>query len=216
MQLVNIFDDIKLAYFYAAAIRIIADAAKSTTANSWLGALLLVIAAADMIGKQNLSQTTNPKFMNLQHRASRQLTASNRFLRLAVLSLTFGFVLLMKPLAFAAESRSKWMLDEQRACDRGSMQECLNLAVGHARGEVQGKKVERDANKSKQFTERAITAGNDGCRQGNLKYCYLLGVLYFEGELTPTDYGKGIEYARKACVGGYKEACEWLKNSGVQ
>lgn len=95
------------------------------------------------------------------------------------------------------------------------MQDCLLLAVSYARGDYLGKKIEKDGKLSKSYTGRAVELGTNGCRQGNLKFCYLLGVLNFEGQLVDTNHQKGIEYATKACTGGYKEACDWLKNSGL-
>ena len=95
------------------------------------------------------------------------------------------------------------------------MQDCLLLAVSYARGDYVGKKIEKDGKLSKNYTDRAVELGTNGCRQGNLKFCYLLGVIYFEGQLVDTNHQKGIEYATKACTGGYKEACDWLKNSGL-
>lgn len=135
-------------------------------------------------------------------------------------SLIFGLagVLLSTSLfstASAADTRHKWAQESDKACERGSMQDCLLLAVSYARGDYLGKKIEKDSKLSKNYTDRSIELGTNGCRQGNLKFCYMLGVLYFEGELVDTNFQKGIEHANKACTGGYKEACEWLKNSGL-
>jgi TPR repeat protein len=96
------------------------------------------------------------------------------------------------------------------------MQDCLNLALAYSRGAHNGKKIEKNSKLARQFGERALETGSAACRQGNLKNCYMVGLLYFEGEFVTSDFAKGLDYARKACVGGYKEACEWLKNSGVQ
>lgn len=115
----------------------------------------------------------------------------------------------------AAESRHKWAQEPDKACDRGSMPDCLLLAVSYARGDYLGKKIEKNDKLSKSYSTRAVELGTNGCRQGNLKFCYMLGVLFFEGELTDMNPQKGIEYTTKACTGGYKEACEWLKNSGL-
>lgn len=134
--------------------------------------------------------------------------------QLAAIALVTGMSL--SNFAAAADTRQKWTQDYEKGCEKGQMQECLNLAVAHARGEFNGRKTEKNVTLSKQFSTRAIEVGTAACRQGNLKNCYMLGVMYFEGELVATDYAKGIDYARKSCVGGYKEACEWLKNSGVQ
>jgi len=130
---------------------------------------------------------------------------------------TFVFIGSMLPLiATASDARLKSIQDYEKGCEKGQMQDCVSLALAYARGELGNKKIEKNPRVAKQFSDRAIETGSSACRQGNLKNCYMVGVMYFEGDLVATDYAKGIEYVRKACVGGYKEACEWLKNSGVQ
>lgn len=118
--------------------------------------------------------------------------------------------------ANSADSKSRWAVEFEKGCEKGQFTDCLNLATGYTRGEFKGKTVEKNPTLGKQYLDRAIEVGNSACRQGNLKTCYQIGVMHFEGMLVPTDFAKGIEYARKACVGGYKEACDWLKSSGVQ
>ncbi len=133
-----------------------------------------------------------------------------------LLALAGMFAIFLMPYhATAAETRHKWAQELEKGCERGSMPDCLDLAVSYARGDHKGKKVEKDRNLMSKFATRAVELGTNGCRQGNLKYCYNLGVLYFEGELVGTDHQKGIEHTRKACTGGYKEACDWLLNSGL-
>lgn len=134
--------------------------------------------------------------------------------------LTFGTLLLCTllngiPLASAAEIRQKWPQDYEEACERNSLQECLNLAVAYSRGEYAGKKVEKNPILAKNYIDRSIQLGTHGCQQGNLKFCYTLALLYFEGGLISTDFPKAIDYGNKACSGGLKEACEWLRNSGL-
>lgn len=136
--------------------------------------------------------------------------------------LSFAFytiVLLVSALAgntaSAAESRQKWAQEFDKSCERGLLQDCLMLAVIYARGDHNGKKVDKNPKLSKSYTDRSIELGTNGCKQGNLKFCYMLGVLYFEGQLVVTEYQKGLDYVNKACTGGYKEACEWLRNSGL-
>ena len=117
--------------------------------------------------------------------------------------------------ATAAETIPKWAQDFEKACERNSLQECLNLAVAYARGDHNGKKINKDPKLAKSYTDRSLELGTSGCKQGNLKYCYTLALLYFEGSLIDSDFQKAIEYGNKACTGGLKEACEWLRNSGL-
>lgn len=117
--------------------------------------------------------------------------------------------------ASAAETRQKWPEDHEKACERNSLQECLNLAVAYSRGEHAGKKVTKDPKLAKSYIDRSMQLGTNGCQQGNLKFCYTLAVLYFEGGLISTDFPKAIDYGNKACNGGLKEACEWLRDSGL-
>ncbi|MBI3774701.1 MAG: sel1 repeat family protein [Gammaproteobacteria bacterium] len=117
--------------------------------------------------------------------------------------------------AVAADVQPKWAQDFAKACDRNSLQECLNLAVAYSRGEHNGKKINKDPALAKSYTDRSMELGTVGCKQGNLKACYTLALLYFEGALIETDFSKSIEYGNKACAGGLKEACEWLRNSGL-
>jgi len=133
--------------------------------------------------------------------------------------LTLGTLLLCSFIglhsATAAEARPKWALDFEKACERNSLQDCLNLAVAFSRGELNGKKIDKDPKLAKNYTDRSVELGTAGCKQGNLKFCYTLALLYFEGGLITTDFPKAIEYGSKACTGGVKEACEWMRNSGM-
>lgn len=134
--------------------------------------------------------------------------------------LTLGTILLCASLlglrlATAAETQPKWAQDLEKACERNSLQECLNLAVAYSRGDHTGKKINKDLKLAKSYTDRSVELGTSGCRQGNLKYCYTLALLYFEGGLIDSDFPKALEYGNKACVGGLKEACEWLRSSGL-
>ncbi len=145
------------------------------------------------------------------------MTQSTRVARYQTLVTALVLAGLTQSVAIAAsETRQKWVVDFEKGCEKGVMQDCVNLAVAYARGDVSGRKIQKDPRLAKQYTDRVIETGNAACRQGNLKNCYMLGVMYFEGDLVPTDFAKGIDYARKACVGGYKESCDWLKNSGIQ
>jgi len=132
---------------------------------------------------------------------------------------TFGFLLLSSWLAnlpsATAAVPQKWVLDLEKACERNSLQDCLNLAVAYSRGSLTGKKIDRDPNLATSYTTRSVELGISGCKQGNLKSCYTLALLYFEGGLIASDFPKAIEYGNKACIGGLKEACEWLRNSGL-
>ncbi len=118
--------------------------------------------------------------------------------------------------AMAAEAQlPKWVQDFEKACERNSLQDCLNLSVAFYRGEHNGKKINKDPKLAKSYTDRSVELGTTGCKQGNLKACYTLALLYFEGGLIESDFPKSIEYGNKACTGGLKEACEWLHNSGL-
>lgn len=117
--------------------------------------------------------------------------------------------------AAATDVQPKWAQDFAKACERNSLQECLNLAVAYSRGDHNGKKINKDQSLAKNYTDRSMELGTVGCKQGNLKACYTLALLYFEGALIETDFPKSIEYGNKACTGGLKEACEWLHNSGL-
>jgi TPR repeat protein len=117
--------------------------------------------------------------------------------------------------ATAAEASPKWAQDLDKACERNSLQDCLNLAVAYARGEHAGKKINKDSMLAKSYVDRSVELGTSGCKQGNLKSCYTLALLYFEGGLIESDFPKAIEYGNKACTGGLKEACEWLRSSGL-
>ena len=115
----------------------------------------------------------------------------------------------------AAAPAPKWAQDFEKACARNSLQDCLNLAVAYTRGDHSGKKIDKDPNLAKSYTDRSVELGTSGCKQGNLKSCYTLALLYFEGGLINSDFPKSLDYGNKACVGGLKEACEWLRNSGL-
>ena len=117
--------------------------------------------------------------------------------------------------ATAAATPLKWVQDMEKACERNSLQDCLNLAVAYSRGDYNGKKLDRDAKLSKSYADRSIELGTNGCKQGNLKSCYTMALLYFEGGLINSDFQKSLEYGNKACVGGLKESCEWLRSSGL-
>lgn len=134
--------------------------------------------------------------------------------------LKFGIFLFCSLLASlqleaAAVTPPKWAQDFEKACDRNSLQDCLNLAVAYSRGEHSGKKIDKDPKLAKSYTDRSLEMGTSGCKQGNLKNCYLLALLYFEGGLINSDFPKALEYGNKACIGGLKEACEWLRSSGL-
>ncbi len=115
----------------------------------------------------------------------------------------------------AATAPPKWAQDFEKGCERNSLQDCLNLAVAYSRGDHSGKKIDKDLKLAKSYTDRSVDMGTNGCKQGNLKYCYTLALLYFEGGLINSDFTKALEYGNKACVGGLKEACEWLRSSGL-
>lgn len=125
-------------------------------------------------------------------------------------------VILTAPLfASAAETRPKWIQDLEKSCERKALQDCLNLAVAYSRGDYLGKKITKDPALAKGYIDRSLELGTNNCKQGNFKSCHLLALLYFEGGLITTDYPKAIEYGNKACAGGLKEACEWLRDSGL-
>ena len=119
------------------------------------------------------------------------------------------------PLASAAETRPKWTQDLEKSCERKSLQDCLNLAVAYSRGDFLGKKIGKDPTLAKSYIDRSLELGTNSCKQGQLKSCHTLALLYFEGGLIPTDFPKAIEYGTKACNGGLKEACVWLRDSGL-
>ena len=134
---------------------------------------------------------------------------------LGTLLLCAWLVSLASTAVAATVAPPKWAQDYEKACERNSLQDCLNLALAYSRGAFSGKKIDRDINLAKSYTTRSIDLGTSGCKQGNLKSCYTLALLYFEGGLIETDYPKSIDYGNRACGGGLKEACEWLRNSGL-
>jgi TPR repeat protein len=145
------------------------------------------------------------------------MNAHRLLLGLSIAAVAHVAVFITTPvLAAASDAKPKWVGEFEKGCEKGQMQDCVNLALAYSRGAHNGKKIEKDPKLARHFGERALQTGSTSCRQGNLKNCYMVGLLYFEGEFINSDFEKGLDYTRKACVGGYKEACEWLKNSGVQ
>jgi len=140
-------------------------------------------------------------------------TLKKSILTLGALLLCLCFVRL--DAATATETSPKWAQDFEKACERNSLQECLNLAVAYTRGDHSGKKINKDPKLAKSYTDRSVELGTSGCKQGNLKSCYTMALLYFEGGLLESDFPKAIEYGNKACTGGLKEACEWMHSSGL-
>ena len=102
-------------------------------------------------------------------------------------------------------------------CDAGVTKECLSAGVAFTRGSYKGKKVAKDKAKAKHYVNKALKSGERNCVQGDSMDCYTIGLLYFEGGgLVPTDIPRGLDFLRRSCRGGYKQACTWLDNSGLQ
>jgi len=101
-------------------------------------------------------------------------------------------------------------------CESGVTQECLNLGVAYTNGQYKGKKIGKDKGKAKQFIGKAVKRGQQNCQQGDNVDCYTLGLLFFQGGgIVPADIPRGLGFLQRSCRGGYKEACDWLDNSGL-
>ncbi len=134
-----------------------------------------------------------------------------------LLQIILSLALLLATSVFAATADKvpRWAADLESGCAKNQMPDCLALALAYLRGTHNGRKIDKNSALARQFGDRALQTGTASCQQGNLKHCYMVALLYFEGEFVTSDFAKSVDFARKSCVGGYKEACEWLKNSGV-
>ena len=109
-----------------------------------------------------------------------------------------------------------WLQSLEANCNAGQAQDCLNAGSAYLRGEFDNKKTGKDRAQAKKYIKEGLVVGEKNCKRNSLHDCYIIGVVYFEGELTPADFTKGLEYLQKSCRGGYKEACIWLENSGLR
>jgi TPR repeat protein len=116
-----------------------------------------------------------------------------------------------------AAAAPEWFHTMAASCESGVTQDCLNAAVALKKGELSGKKIKQDPVKSKYYVDKAVRSGEKNCKQGDTLDCYTIGLLYFEGGgVIPTDFPRGLDMLQRSCRGGYKKACEWLDNSGLQ
>lgn len=116
----------------------------------------------------------------------------------------------------ATFAKPGWLQGLEDNCNAGQAQDCLNAGSAYLRGEFDNKKTKKDRNKAKTYIREGLKTGEKSCKRNSLHDCYIIGVVYFEGELTAADFTKGLEYLQKSCRGGYKEACIWLENSGLR
>ena len=109
-----------------------------------------------------------------------------------------------------------WFQTIVSSCEAGATQDCLSAAVALKKGELNGKKINKDPGRSKYYADKAIRAGDQNCKQGDSLDCYTIGLLYFEGGgVIPTNIPRGLDYLQRSCRGGYKKACDWLDASGL-
>ncbi|WP_455219906.1 tetratricopeptide repeat protein [Kaarinaea lacus] len=109
-----------------------------------------------------------------------------------------------------------WLQTMEQNCNKGMLQDCLNAGWAYKTGEFKGKKAIKDPSKAKIYINDGLQLAQKNCNKGNTRDCYTIGLMYFEGGLIPTDVPKGLNYLQRSCKGGYKEACDWLDNSGLQ
>ena len=109
-----------------------------------------------------------------------------------------------------------WLTDLETKCNAGQADGCLSAGAAYLRGEYDSKKVAKDKRKANMFIKDGLQQGERNCKRNSLHDCYIIGVVYFEGHLTPADFSKGLQLLQKSCKGGYKEACIWLENSGIR
>ena len=109
-----------------------------------------------------------------------------------------------------------WLQNMEQNCNKGVLQDCLNAGWAYKTGEFQGKKVTKDPAKAELYINDGLQLATASCNQGNTQDCYTIGLMYFEGGVIPTDVPKGLNYLQRSCKGGYKKACDWLDNSGLQ
>ncbi len=109
-----------------------------------------------------------------------------------------------------------WQQTMVDSCNSGVMQECLNVGVAFKTGQFKGKKAAKDPKKAEIFIKDGLRLAKKSCDQGNAQDCYTIGLMYFEGGVIPTDVPRGLNYLQRSCKSGYKEACNWLDNSGLQ
>lgn len=109
-----------------------------------------------------------------------------------------------------------WLDTMKESCTKGSTQDCLNVGVAYMTGELNGNKVAKDPAQAKMYINDGLKMGEKRCKQGDNVDCYLIGLMYFEGGVIPTDLPRGLNYLQKSCRGGYKKACDWLDNSGLK
>ena len=109
-----------------------------------------------------------------------------------------------------------WLQSMVESCNKGSTQDCLNAGVAYKTGQFQGNKVAKDPEKAKIYINDGLQLAQKSCDQGNTQDCYTVGLMYFEGGVIPTDIPRGLNYLQRSCKGGYKQACDWLDNSGLR
>jgi len=158
--------------------------------------------------KKNINILKGLKVMSSQ-RSVCILNAKNR--------VTLVLVLLFSSFSMSASAAAPgWLQDMVENCNKGVMQDCLNAGWAYKTGGFQGKKVAKDPAKAKIYINDGLQMAQKSCTQGNDLDCYTVGLMYFEGGLIPTDVPRGLNYLQKSCKGGYKKACDWLDNSGLQ
>lgn len=114
-----------------------------------------------------------------------------------------------------ANAQSMSLKDLEAACENNKAEQCIDAGTAYARGELQGKKVKKDKLKSQRLIKRGTRLGEQSCNRGNARDCYVLGIVYFEGEIISADFPRGLDMLQRSCSGGYQEACTWLENSGI-
>lgn len=136
------------------------------------------------------------------------------YIQSPVILVLVSFLLSFPLIAFAAAP--DWLQAMEQNCNKGMMQDCINAGWAYKTGEFQGKKATKDPAKAKLYINDGLQLAQKSCNQGNTQDCYTIGLMYFEGGVIPTDVPKGLNYLQRSCKGGYKKACDWLDNSGLQ
>ena len=57
---------------------------------------------------------------------------------------------------------------------------------------------------------RALELWTKSCALDDFESCYALGAVYEAGEGVPKDAARAVDFLKKACDGGFKQACERL------
>ena len=130
--------------------------------------------------------------------------------------LIVGLLTVWMGAASAAPTTAPWLDTMKESCTKGSTQDCLNVGVAYMTGELNGNKVAKDPAQAKMYIYDGLKMGEKRCKQGDNVDCYIIGLMYFEGGVIPTDLPRGLNYLQKSCRGGYKKACDWLDNSGLK